>query len=114
MPSYRLARLNELIREEFNKILLKEIEFPANYLVTIERVETKADLGNSIIYISVLPIKYRPDALHLLERRQPHFQSLLFKRLNLKFVPKISFKIDTSEEKADRIYRILDRPDKER
>lgn len=114
MASYRLARLNELIRDEFNKILLKEIEFPSHYLVTIEKVETKADLGSCFIFISVLPIKYRPEALHLLERRLPYFQSLLFKRLRLKFVPKISFQIDTSEEKADRIFRLLDRQNKER
>ena len=107
--SYRVNRVNELIRQQFNNIVLREIEFPRQYLVTVEKVDTKPDLKNSIIWLSVLPIKYRGEALELINKDIHRIQSLLFKKLHLKFVPKISFKIDISEERADRINRLLDR-----
>ena len=107
--SYRVDRVNELIRQQFNDIILREIEFPRQYLVTVEKVETKPDLKNSTIWLSVLPIKYRTEALRLIEKKIHRIQSLLFKKMHLKFVPKISFKIDVSEERADRINRLLDR-----
>lgn len=107
--SYRIDRINELIRQQFNNIVLKEIEFPRQYLVTVEKVDTSPDLKNSTIWLSVLPIEYRAEALELLEQEIYRIQSLLFKKLHLKFVPKISFKIDISEERADRINQLLDR-----
>ncbi len=109
MPSHRLAKINELIREQFNNIVLKEIELPSRYMVTVEKVETAPDLKNCVIWLSVLPIKFREEAYQLFQRNLLSIQSRLFKKLHLKFVPRISLKIDTSEEKADRIFRILDK-----
>ncbi|MFH1597802.1 MAG: ribosome-binding factor A [Patescibacteria group bacterium] len=112
--SIRTDRINELIRQQFNVIVLKEIEFPREYLVTVEKVDTAPDLKNCTIWLSVLPITYRKAALDLVNSDIFNIQSLLFKKLHLKFVPKIAFKIDTSEEKADRIFRILDKQKKSR
>ncbi|MBU1148932.1 30S ribosome-binding factor RbfA [Patescibacteria group bacterium] len=109
MTSHRLSQVNKLIQEEFNLIVLREVEFPGSYLVTVEKVETAPDLKHCLIWLSVLPINFRKEAMALLKKNQRKIQSMLFKKMFLKFVPKISFRIDESEEKADRINRILDK-----
>ena len=51
----RIPKVNELIKREISKMILKEIEFPKDVLVTVTRVQTSSNLSDSNIYISVLP-----------------------------------------------------------
>jgi ribosome-binding factor A len=51
----RIPKVNELIKREISRMILREIEFPIGALVTVTRVETSSDLKESSIYISVLP-----------------------------------------------------------
>ena len=103
-----MAQVNELIYHELSKIISREIDFPADYLVTIPKVDTAADLKRTNVYLSILPSHFRGQALERLQTNLPSLQKSLNQRLVLKFTPKITFKIDSSEEKADRINRLLD------
>ncbi|HEX67559.1 MAG TPA: ribosome-binding factor A, partial [bacterium] len=55
MSSRRLPRVNSLLKEEIANILLKEIDFPKEVLVTVTRVECSPDLRQAKIYVSVIP-----------------------------------------------------------
>ena len=102
----RIKRVNELIKQEISKILLKEIDFD-NILVTVTNTDTSPDLKNCKIRISVIPIEKNELALKIIERNIYNLQQELNKRLHLKFVPKIRFEIDQIEAKAQRIEEIL-------
>ena len=53
----RILQVNELLKEELGAILLRELEFPENTLVTLTRVDAAPNLQQAKIYISVMPEK---------------------------------------------------------
>ena len=107
--SRRLKQVNELIRQELNKLLLTEIEFPKNCLVTITRVETSKDLRHARIFISIIPAQYTKKILDKLNLNIGHLQFLLNRKLTMKPLPRLNFVIDYTEQKAQDIEQLLDR-----
>lgn len=105
MP-YRIEKLNSLIKEEVAKIIEKEMEFSRNVLVTITDVDTSIDVTHARIKISVLPDRESKKVLDRLQRKISFIQSLLNRKLILRYVPKISFIIDESAKRIDRFEKI--------
>ncbi|MFA6525358.1 MAG: 30S ribosome-binding factor RbfA [Patescibacteria group bacterium] len=108
MPSQRIKQINELIKEELGSIINREIEFSSGSLVTITKVETSPDLKHANISISILPFSQSYQAKQEIERERGNIQKLLGMRLKIKFIPKIHFRLDESEEKAGHITSLLD------
>ena len=106
MRRHRPERISDLIIEELNKIILKELEFPGA-LVTITDAAVTAKLDYAVIKFSVLPSKKSEEVLKILEKLRPHLQYLLIRKLNIRPVPKISFKIDYGLEKAAGVEKAL-------
>lgn len=106
--SFRLEKLNSLLREELSQMILKEISFPFDTLTTITKVVVSSDLTLARVWISVLPEEKRKIVLKTLQKNKARLQSGLNRRLKIKRIPKIRFILDVSEEKADRINRLLD------
>jgi len=111
--SRRIEQVNQLLQKELGELFLREVEFPKNCLVTITKVETSADLKWAKVWISILPIKFAGRVLEILNKKASYFQSLLGKKLFIKFIPKIIFQVDRTEEEASEIERILDQIKKE-
>src|SRR3989338_3901093 len=101
--SQRLSKVNNLIRNELAKLIVREVEFEKGVVVTVMRVESTADLKGATVFVRVLLTDQVKTALKELNRRAPFLQSRLNRNLSMKFVPKLSFTID---QKAD----ILDAP----
>jgi len=99
MPYQRYQRIESLIKEELNKIILKELEFPGA-LVTITEVEAQKDLEDADVFISVLPSEKTAEVMGELKKNQRQLQHWLLKKINIKPMPKIIFKIDYGMEKA--------------
>ena len=96
---HRPERVSSLIIAELNKILLREIEIPG-VLVTITDTEVLKDLSQAVVKISVYPSEKAEGVLKILQTRQRHFQYILLRKMNIKPMPQISFKIDRGPEKA--------------
>ena len=107
--SHRIPQVNELIKRELSQFLLKEIDFPEDCLVTITKVETSKDLEHAKVWLSILPFDSRGKIFQILTRSIKYVQHLLNKKLVMRKVPKINFVQDTTEEKADRIEKLLDK-----
>jgi ribosome-binding factor A len=112
--SKRIQRLNELIKEELGKILLREGNFPKGVLVTITRVETSANLSEANVWISVLPEDQTEKIVAILNKIIYHLQQKINKTIRIKFVPKIRFLIETKTKEAARIEEILGKIEKEK
>lgn len=104
--SRRIERLNNLIKEEVGKIILREIEF-GNVLVTISRVDTSSDLRSAKIYLNTLPQKEEKNVLRKIKSNVIDLQQKLNKRLNMRLIPKIEFLIDKSSEETERVFQLL-------
>ncbi len=107
--SNRILQVNELIQKELGQIILREIEFPKNTLVTITRVETSPDLSQTKVYISCLPENQGDRILQILKRQGYYIQHKLNKRLETKIIPRIKFVKELKTIQAGRIEQILDK-----
>ena len=104
--SLRIKRVNQLIKEKIADILLKEI-FVEGVLITVQGVDTSKDLKYTKIKVSVMPFNQSERVLDILEKKAPNIQKQLNAIIKIKFVPRIKFEIDITEERADRINKIL-------
>jgi len=109
----RIEQVNELIKQELGKIILEEFEFDPDTLVTVMSADTSDTLETATIWISVFPEGKTGSALEILNKRIGEIQKLLNRRLALRFVPKISFKIDKSEKYASEIGELFKKVEKE-
>jgi len=107
--SHRILQVNELIRQELGKLLVSEVEFPKNCLATIVEVETSKDLRHAKVWLSIIPTVYTQKVLNKLNKMAGHLQFLLNKKLSMKPLPRLFFKIDETERKASEIEDLLDR-----
>lgn len=93
-----------MIREELNKSILRELEFPGA-LVTISEVLVQKDLDYAAVKISVMPDKKAKEVLKILNENRRRLQHLLLKKINIRPMPEIRFEIDTGLEKAAELER---------
>ena len=107
--SQRIQKVNELIKRELGKIILKEIEFPMGILATISRVKTSSDLREAKVWISVVPENQIFPVLRILEINIYSLQKKLDKRLKMRPVPKIKFLKEEKLKEAQKIEEILDK-----
>jgi len=102
MRKYRNLKMASLIRDELSLILLKEFEFPA--LVTIINVNVDSDFKLAKVKIKITPKdlkinlieqkKLEAKILKELNKNKEKIFKILFKKLNLKPMPKIVFEIE--------------------
>jgi ribosome-binding factor A len=107
--SHRILRLNELIQQELNRIILREIEFPTNILVTLTRVEVASDLSEAKVYISCLPDSWCLKAIKILKTDIFDIQQQLNHRLNIRMVPRIRFVEEKQTREAGRVEELLEK-----
>lgn len=123
---HRPERVANLIKEELSKIISRELEFPG-CLVTITDAEVNNKLEQATVKFSVFcPSETSPEGrpsekfsgfarsrvareivLKILEKNRGYLQHLLVKKINIKPMPKIVFKIDYGLEKAAKIEKLL-------
>jgi len=108
----RIDKVNELLKQEIGKILLTEFEFDPGMMVTVMSADTSDTLETATIWVSVYPEGRSGSALEILNKRIGEIQKLLNKRLALRFVPKISFKLDRSEKYASEIGELFGKIEK--
>jgi len=111
--SKRIQRVNQLIKKELGQILLREIEFPRDVLVTITRVETSVDLNQARVFLSCFPENKSDLIFKILNRQIYGIQQILNRRLKMKFIPRIEFREERKTREAGKIEEILEELKKE-
>ncbi len=104
----RIDKVNELIKQELSRILLEEIEFGVGVMVTVSSVDTSKNLADAKGWISVFPEDKAEKVLVILNGQIGSIQKILNKRLSLRFVPKITFKIDRSGKYVSEIEKVFE------
>ncbi|MEK7077132.1 MAG: 30S ribosome-binding factor RbfA [Patescibacteria group bacterium] len=107
---HRPERVGKLIREELSLIILKELEFPGA-LLTITEVEVNSKLEHAVVRVSVIPSERAEEALNKLQESRGRLQHLLFKKINIRPMPKIDFRIDRGPENAANVEKLLFKKD---
>lgn len=107
--SNRVQKIDELIKRELGQIILRELDFSRDVLVTVTRVKTSADLRQAKVYIGVIPEDKIPEIIQMLNKWVYHLQQALNKRLNTRIVPRIKFVAEEETLKAARVEKLLEK-----
>lgn len=109
MPTARMRRVNEVIREVLGAAIATDLKDPRIGFVTVTGVDTAPDLRAARVYVSVLGSEEeRERALTGLRSAHGFLQSQIAQELRIKRTPTLSFHYDESIERGDRISRLLD------
>jgi ribosome-binding factor A len=109
MTSHRSLRVAEAIREVVASAVLFEAADPRLRSVTVLRAEVSADLRQATIYVSVMGSQADARlALRGLKHAAGFLQSKVADRLQTRYTPVLSFKLDESEKKSVEIGRLID------
>lgn len=104
----RTRKINETVKEALARILVDEIADPRLDLVTVTSVEVSGDLRVAMVYVIAHGDAERyADALKGLESAKGRIRSLLGRRVRMKQVPDLNFRIDTSIDEGMRISEVL-------
>ena len=105
--SLRIQKVNELLKQEVSGLILRELDFNRDTMVTITEVSTSPDLQQAKVKVSIMPFFKAEKILKILNSQVFNLQKLLNKKLKMKIVPKIRFELDKSEERKTRIEKLF-------
>lgn len=104
--STRQEKINSLIQQLVSQYLIEEKPEGITGLPTITAVDVSADLEHAKIFFSVLG-QDSQEALKILNKNIYEIQGMLYKKLEMKKIPRIVFLSDSSGEYAGRISKVL-------
>lgn len=112
-PSQRQLRVGELVRHALSDILARgDLADPAltRVLITVPEVRMSPDLKIATCYVMPLGGKDPKAAIEALATNAKPLRGEIGRRVELKFVPELRFRIDTSFEEGARIDALLRLP----
>lgn len=112
-PGQRQLRVGEELRHALSSILreakFRDPDLSSPELITVTAVELGPDLKHAHCFIMPLGGKDADKAAAALNRAAGFLRSELARRIDLRYTPKLSFRIDKSFDESDRIERLLEK-----
>jgi ribosome-binding factor A len=110
MPSDRLRRVDEAVRQVLSDAVAAGLKDPRIGFVTVTAVRTSPDLRHARVYVSVLGTEdERESSLDGLRSAHGFLQRRVAGELNLKNTPTLDFVYDDSIERGMRLSELIDR-----
>jgi ribosome-binding factor A len=109
MPTARMRRINEMLREVVGAAITTDLNDPRIGFVTVTSVQTSPDLRSARVYVSVLGDDSEREAtLEGLQSSHGVIQGRIASETRMKRTPTLTFHYDDSVERGIRISRLLD------
>lgn len=104
----RTDKLDSILRKELSVIISQEINDPKLGFPTVTDVRVSPDLSVAKVYVSFLGKNYmKRDGLDALRRAKGYIKTQLSHSIKMRKIPDLTFIVDDSLDKADRIEQIL-------
>jgi len=110
MASIKIKRLETDLKRALAEVLRVDIKNLKNSdLITITDVKLTSDLSYLTVYVHFATAQDETQEKHLaaLKQKATAIRAALAKRVDMRKVPELIFKVDTSLENADRIEALL-------
>ena len=109
MPSDRMRRVDEAMREVLSDTITSQIKDPRVGFVTVTSVNTSPDLRHARVYVSVLgEEKVRRRSMDGLTSAHGYLQRRVAGELRLKNTPTLEFLYDDSTDRGMRIAELIE------
>jgi ribosome-binding factor A len=110
MPSRRLLKAAEAIREVVGMAILADLQDPRIQDVTVTGVEVAPDMREAKIYVSVMGNESKQNlSLRGLQSAAGYLQSKVAKRIDTRYTPRLQFVLDQGVKKQIEVSQILSR-----
>lgn len=114
MGQLRVDKVQELIKQEVSKMILRELKDPRIGFATVTQVAVSGDLRHARIFISVMGNdQQKEQTWEGLKNSLGFIRSELGKRVRLRYTPEINLQLDTSLDHSVKIQELLDKVKKE-
>lgn len=113
-PSQRQLKVGELIRHALSEIFSRGQvmdEVIARHSLTVPEVRMSPDLRNATCYVMPLGGGEAGEVVQHLEKHKRFLRGEIAKRVNLKFMPELRFRVDTTFEASSQIDALLASPE---
>ena len=113
-PGQRQLRVGEEIRHALSQVFMRgELHIPEmdGISITVSEVKISPDLKNATAYIMPLGGQKKDVVVQVLADLAPMLRSVIGNKIRLRYVPRLSFRLDTTFEEAGRIQTLLSRPE---
>ena len=107
MPSHRVDRLEQLIKEQVSYFLLHKMQDEDFGFITITDVKLSGDLKIAKIYLSVFQKERREYVLNRVNIRLGQIRTDLAHNIRIKFVPELKFYIDDTLDYVEKIEGLI-------
>ena len=110
--SQRQLRVGELVKQNLGELLIRnEAKIPSinSKLITVTEVRMTPDLKTARVYVIPLGGVDTKETVKILTEYSHLVRKALSKRLDIKFLPKLTFVEDNSFEYAEKIEKIIKR-----
>ncbi len=108
MTSRRLLKAAEAVREVVSMAILTELRDPRVQNVTVTGVEVAPDMRSAKVLISVMAEEGKQHlCLKGLQNSSGFLQSQLAKKIDTRYVPRLTFELDTGVKKSLEVAKIL-------
>jgi ribosome-binding factor A len=115
MASRRQRKVAELLHEEISRLIQYQTRDPRLEFVTVTDVEVSPDLRQAWVYVTARGDEAKAqDTLAGLASASGYFRYKLGQSLSLRYIPELTFKLDTSLAYGLRIENLLDTIKEER
>tara|TARA_Y100000590_G_scaffold458137_1_gene612189 strand:+ start:1773 stop:2147 length:375 start_codon:yes stop_codon:yes gene_type:complete len=110
--SQRQLRVGELIKQSLGQIFLRDeakVPILETKNITVTEVRMSPDLKNARAYVIPLGGKDTENTVSVLTEFSPLIRKALSKKINMKFLPKVSFVSDKSFDYAAKIEKLIEK-----
>ena len=108
--SQRQLRVGEMVKQNIGELLIRdEAKIPSvnSKLITVTEVRMTPDLKTARVYVIPLGGGEMKETVRILTEYSHLVRKALSKRLDIKFLPKLTFVEDNSFEYAEKIEKII-------
>tara|TARA_B100000029_G_C17060914_1_gene773094 strand:- start:81 stop:455 length:375 start_codon:yes stop_codon:yes gene_type:complete len=110
--SQRQLRVGELIKQSLGQIFLRDeakVPILETKNITVTEVRMSPDLKNARAYVIPLGGKDTENTVSVLTEFSPLIRKALSRKINMKFLPKVSFVSDKSFDYAAKIEKLIEK-----
>ena len=107
--NFRNLKIASVLNRAISKVLMQDIYLLSNHLVTISKVEVSNDIRNATVFI-VVPqnCSNKEDLIQKLNDSSYFIRKEIFSYVNLRYTPRLYFKLDHCFDNLVRINQILE------
>ena len=109
-PSQRQLRVAENLRHELSQIFTRvdiRDDDLTGVIITVSEVRTSPDMRNATVFVMPLGGERGEEIVTALERHKKFLRGELSRKVHLKYMPELHFKLDESFDNSGRISEVL-------